>query len=485
MMIHSIALLIAASSLGAATADGPGPAVALRPCPADRQLPSGTLCGQLGVPENRAKAGGRQIALALVVFPGRSPSAKADPLFGVAGGPGAASTRLALAYPRLYDMLQNDHDIVLVDQRGTGDSNPLFCSTVDLEKTPAAALADPPEGAALTACRDRLAKVADLAQYTVAAAVEDLEAVRAALGYGRVNLLANSYGTRVALEYLRRYPARVRAIALNGVLPLDYRMGLNGPREAQQSLDQVMALCAAAPACHDAFPALAADAAAVLAAVDKAPAAATVPIGGGQTVKVTLSRKVFAHALRQMLMTRETIQALPLALHAAAGGDSMPFAGLALEDALARSGQADGLALSVLCSSDAATPYPAAALAQATRGTFLRDERAQYLKRACAIWPHAALPAGASAPVKADTPALLVSGALDPVTPPAYAAAVAKGLPNSAQVVFASASHVPANPCVHGILTAFFKAGSAAGLDTACVAAFPALRFVTSMPKVQ
>ena len=162
----------------------------------------------------------------------------------------------------------------------------------------------------------------------------------------------------------------------------------------------------------------------------------------------------------------------------------MPFAALALEEALARSGQADGMALSVLCASDAATAYPAAALAQATRGTFLGDERAQFLKRACAIWPHAAQTA-APAPVKADTPALLVSGALDPAVPPAYAASVAKGLPNSAHVVFANAAHVPANPCVHGILTAFFKSGSTAGLDTSCVAAFPPLRFATSMPKVQ
>src|SRR5262245_47558178 len=118
-MTRSLALLIAAASLAAAAA---APPVALRPCPSDREQPSGALCGEIAVPENRAKTGGRQIALSVVVLPGRSPSAKTDPVFGVAGGPGAAGTRLAIAYPRLYDMLQNDHDIVLVDQRGTGGS---------------------------------------------------------------------------------------------------------------------------------------------------------------------------------------------------------------------------------------------------------------------------------------------------------------------------------------------------------------------------
>lgn len=479
MTTRSVALLIAVAWLGVA----PAPSVPLRPCPADKEQTSGALCGQVSVPENRAKTGGRQIALSVVVLPGRSPSAKTDPVFGFAGGPGAAATRLSIAYPRLYDMLQNDHDIVLVDQRGTGDSNPLFCSTADLTKTPAAALAEPMDDAAVTACRDRLAKIADLAQYTTAAAVEDVEAVRAALGYGRINLLGNSYGTRVALEYLRRYPAQVRAIALNGVFAPGHRTGLNGPREAQQSLDDVIARCAAASACNDAFPKLAAEVASVFAAVEKAPATAAVPIGDGQPLKVTLTRATFARELRQLLMSREGIQALPILFHAAAGGDFMPFAAAALESAIARSGQADGMALSVLCASDAGSAYPAAPLAQATRGTFLRDERAQFLKRACAIWPHAAPLANATAPVLADTPAVLISGALDPSTPPVYATAVAKGLPNSVHAVFASAAHVPANPCVHGVLAAFFKSGSTAGLDTACVAAFPALRFMTSMPR--
>src|SRR5262245_4985883 len=133
MMTRSISLLIAMASLGAAPA--PAPSIALRPCAADKQQPAGALCGQIGLPETRASrgtTGGRQIALGFVVLPGRSASAKTDPVFGLAGGPGGAATHLAIAYPRLYDMLQNDHDIVLVDQRGTGDSNPLLCSTADL-----------------------------------------------------------------------------------------------------------------------------------------------------------------------------------------------------------------------------------------------------------------------------------------------------------------------------------------------------------------
>jgi len=133
MMTTDIALLV---MLAAAPPDTPA---ALRPCPPASEQPSGALCGQVSVPENRAVKGGRQLALNVVVLPSRSAAGKSDPVFGLAGGPGFAATRLAVSYPRLYDLLQNDHDIVLVDQRGTGASNPLFCSNADPEQAPARA----------------------------------------------------------------------------------------------------------------------------------------------------------------------------------------------------------------------------------------------------------------------------------------------------------------------------------------------------------
>jgi pimeloyl-ACP methyl ester carboxylesterase len=170
------------------------------------EQPSGALCGQVSVPENRAVKGGRQLALNVVVLPSRSAAGKSDPVFGLAGGPGFAATRLAVSYPRLYDLLQNDHDIVLVDQRGTGASNPLFCS-----RCGSGAVAGPSvERVARRRGADAVPRSpredADLKQYTTSAAVDDLDAVRQALGYSRINLLGVSYGTRVALEYLRRYP---------------------------------------------------------------------------------------------------------------------------------------------------------------------------------------------------------------------------------------------------------------------------------------
>jgi len=478
MMTACFALLVTLAAAGS------GNGVTLRPCPAASEQPSGALCGQVSVPEDRGVKGGRQISLSVVVLPSRSPAGKSDPVFGLAGGPGIGATRLAVSYPRLYDMLQNDHDIVLVDQRGTGDSNPLVCGA-DLSKNPGRVLDEWPDDKALTECRDQLTKTADLRQYTTSAAVDDLEAVRQALGYEKIDLLGISYGTRVALEYGRKYTARVRAMALNGVFSPAYRVGFNGPRESQQALQNLFGLCARDAACSGAFPRLADDFATVTTALEKAPAAATLPLAEGQPpMKVAISRRVFARELGQMLLMRDDLTAVPLVIHAAAVGDYVPFAGLAIMRQLARNPPADGAALSVLCS-DGGSPMNAADLTAATRGTFQRDDRAQFLKHACAIWPRAAGAALSATPVRAVTPALLISGALDPIVPQTYAAEVAKGLPNSLHVTVANVAHVPANPCVHGMLAAFLKSGTTNGLETGCAAGIPPLKFVTSLPKVQ
>lgn len=486
MKVRCFALVAALVPLAAAgSGAAPSAPPVLHPCPPASQQPSGALCGQVPVPEDRAVKNGRQIALSVVVLPSRSPAGKGDPIFALAGGPGVGGTRLAVSYPRLYDMLQNDHDIVLVDQRGTGSSRPLFCGSSDPAQVPGRTLEELPDDQTLTQCRDRLAKEADLKQYTTAAAADDLEAVRQAFGYSKINLLGVSYGTRVGLEYLRRYRASVGAIALSGVFSPSYRYALNGPLESQQALERLFAMCAADVSCHDAFPRLGAEVDAIFAALDKKPASATLPMGDGQApIKVTIPRKVFARQLAALLASREDLTVLPIALHSAAAGDFVPFAGLAIVREVSRNPQADGMALSVICAQDAAALTPAA-ISTATRGTFVRDDRAQFFKRACAIWPHGTPNQAAATAVKTDVPALLISGALDPITPSSYAADVARTLPKSAHVVVANVAHVPANPCVHGLVTTFLKDKSAADLDTSCAAKIPALKFATSMPKVQ
>jgi pimeloyl-ACP methyl ester carboxylesterase len=201
-LVPSLLLLGSAASLPAAPLD-------LRPCRVDG-VAEELRCAELSVPEDWAKPGGRRIALHIVVVPALRPDPSLAPLFDLDGGPGMNVTQAAPFYATDGKAYRERRAVVLVDQRGTGRSSPLRCPQIEgaspLERM------YPPE--AVRRCREALTAQADLAQYTTAAAARDLDAVREALGAPRIDLSAISYGTRLALHYLRRYPDRVRSALL-------------------------------------------------------------------------------------------------------------------------------------------------------------------------------------------------------------------------------------------------------------------------------
>ena len=209
-------LAVALAACGGAT-DATRRTMALAEC----RLPKVALaaqCGEIAVPENRDAPGGRTITIAVAVLPANTLNPRADPLFILAGGPGQSATSIAPFAVQLTDV-RKDRDIVLVDQRGTGRSSPLDCAAFAPDDTPDTTLALDPLPKAKACAAELAGKGIDLAQYTTAAFIADLEAVRAALGYRRINLWGGSYGTRVALEYMRRHPQRIRGAVLDGVAP--------------------------------------------------------------------------------------------------------------------------------------------------------------------------------------------------------------------------------------------------------------------------
>jgi hypothetical protein len=193
------------------------------------------------------------------------------------------------------------------------------------------------------------------------------------------------YDTRVALECLGRHESNVRAIAVSGVFSPADRIGVQGPTESQHALQQLFAMCAADTACNGAFQNVAAELDAVLTRLDKSPATATIPLTTASApLAVTISRGVRASAL--------SAAALPRGFDGAAARDSScrgeRFRAVRHAGPRARSEPdpiADGMALSVTCAQGASFTTPA--IAAAARGTFLRADRAQYLSRACAVWP--------------------------------------------------------------------------------------------------
>lgn len=452
---------LAAAALAAACGGPSGAAARAERCDVGV---AGARCRDVRVPEDRTKPDGRTIALRVVVLPALGPGRVGDPVVFLAGGPGQAASHLIGGVAATA--LRQRRDLVFADQRGTGGSGDLRC---DFYTSSAPLLDDFMPLARVRECRGRLERSADLAQYTTAASVADLEAVRAALGYEAMNLVGSSYGTRLALEYLRRHESRVRTVTLEGVVPPSSSIPERFGRLAQAALDGVLDECLADPACGRRFPHIQDEAAAVFERLRHGPASARVAQEGDGPRAIGLSRDHVAESVRYMLYSSRGASAVPSALHAAFNGDFTRIAEFLVR--WRQGGTFDALYLSITCAED--LPFVAAEAAGLDDPTFLGGYRVRQQRAACADWPRGGVPPTHRRPVESAVPALLVSGLLDPVTPPSWADEVARTLSNSVHLRIPSGGHNPAGllglECLERIKDAFVDRGSVAGLDVSCV----------------
>jgi pimeloyl-ACP methyl ester carboxylesterase len=459
---------LAASSLAA---EAPG-RFELSPCK-EPGMPSDARCGTYEVFENRAARTGRKIPLKVVVVPALGDQRLPDPFIYFAGGPGDASIREGLFYVQQLSSLRQKRDFLLVDVRGTGESGGLFCPELQGRQGVQGFLDNFLPTEKIHECRDRLKKDHDLSWYTSDAGMDDVEEVRTALGYGKVNLMGGSYGTRAVLTYLRRHPQSVRTITLLGVVPPDDRYPLGVARSAQTALDGLVAECEGDTACHEAFPRLREEIDAVLRRVAAEPARVElVDPESGQTFELRLSRSGVAQTLRYMTYSPAGASLLPLLVHQAATGDFKPLAQSARLYGSFMTSTADGFYQSVTCAEDVAfireDEIPAA-----VAGTMLGDFRIRKQKAACEGWPIRDLGKEIMQPVVSEVPALLVSGERDPVTPAANGEKVVRTLKNGRHLIIADAGHstqgMTGSDCLDGMIATFIEAGTAQGLDTSCV----------------
>jgi pimeloyl-ACP methyl ester carboxylesterase len=426
-------------------------------------------CGQLTVAEDPDTPGGRQIDLAVAVIPPISRSPAADPLFFIPGGPGEAAQQTFPILASAFDRILQKRAIVLVDQRGTGASHPLQCDLEEPEATPAAAdplAADDSAAARAFVAACLAAQDADPRFYTTPIAARDLDAVRAALGYDTINLYGASYGTRVALAYLRQFPDHTRAVILDGVAPPQWVLGLSAAADAQRALDRAFARCAADAACAAAFPDLPGDFAQVMDTVRAAPIEVSLDHPStGLPITTTLTADVLANTIHQLSYAPESVALLPLLIHTAAQGDYRPLAAqtITTTDELVQS-LSLGMRYSVVCAEDA----PLYAGADFPAG-YLEDIVPRAFRAACEVWPAGTLPADFHDPVVSDKPVLLLSGEDDPVTPPANAALAAETLSNSRQLVAPGQGHITIfRGCMPKLAAQFIEAPGDS-LDAACL----------------
>src|SRR5882757_8852708 len=426
-------------------------------------------CGDLSVPENPAEPGGRSILVRVARVPAINRHKQPDPLFVLAGGPGMAATTFYASAAFSFERIHRDRDIVLVDQRGTGKSNPLNCALDDDDLYRAS---DAEVAANAHRCLATLEKTANVAFYTTSIAVQDLDSVRAALGYQRINLYGVSYGTRVAQHYVRRFPDRTRAVILDGVVPPQLALGPATALNAEQALMRILARCANDSECKKRF----GDPAASYHSLRSSLQAHPVPVSladptSGKPSKLDFTEYHLATVLRLGSYTAEQAALLPLMLHSATA--SVNFTPLASQFLLVNRSYGDALAYgmhnSVVCSED--VPYWD--LQKVNRAelekTYLGTAQLDGLKSMCSVWPRGPIDADFHAQLHSEVPALLLSGGDDPVTPPADAEQARRGFAHGIHIVMKGFGHGQLTaPCVDRVMAKFIALGGIEGLDVSC-----------------
>jgi pimeloyl-ACP methyl ester carboxylesterase len=473
LMVTALALACAATlwasfaSPDHATSGSAVSGVTLTPCHVDG-VKEEVRCGVYNVFENRRARTGRKLPLKIVVIPARQPQPDQGPIFYMAGGPGETATELAGFVIDQGDA--DEHDIVLVDERGTGDGHRLDCKSPGSDDNLEGYLNGPFDPATAHACRDELAKKYDLSQYTTPNFADDIDEVRAAMGYDKININAGSFGTYAAQIYMRRHRERVRSAYLTSLVPLSNRVPLYHAQGAQWALDQLFRECDKDVACHAAYPRFREDFAAVLNLVRKKPVATWVkdPVSGARA-EIRLTERGFADALRVMMYRSQRAREVPFLVEQAIAGDFSPFAEAAVQaNREIYTGPRMGLHYCITCN-EFVRRIRAEEVEPVTRGGFLGSRRVRDQMAACENWPKTDLPADYFEPFRLEVPAVLVSGDTDPASPPKWGEEVKSFMPNAIHLIVPGGAHTPENACIRSIRIQLFRISTTQGLDTGCM----------------
>ncbi|MGK7296202.1 MAG: alpha/beta hydrolase [Candidatus Wenzhouxiangella sp. M2_3B_020] len=422
------------------------------------------LCGTLEVPEDRDEPDGRQLELAWAVVEAPTGNPEPDPVFFLAGGPGQSARDTAPIISRYLDDVNNGRDLIFLDQRGTGGSNALDCDFGD-----ETFLTEPDLDeidALLRDCHESLD--ADVRHYTTIDAVEDLDALRRHLGYERVNLVGGSYGTRVAQVYLKRFPDVVRSVVIDGVVPMRLALGAEHAVMLDRAIDKLLAACTSGAKCSERFPDLDEAFAELKRTYDESPR--TIQVTDPRTgvaEELEFSKAVLGSSLRFLAYSPVTQMMIPYLIHEAAATDSPErLAAQALMTSSQMSEQiAIGLNFAVGCAED----WPYWPDETNSEGTLLGDSFTELYARVCEWWPADPVGPDYHDPFTSRVPVLILSGELDPVTPPVYGDQAAEQFPNSTHIVAEGRGHITlTNSCIASIANRFIAEASVVDLDTEC-----------------
>ncbi|RJF85320.1 alpha/beta fold hydrolase [Sphingomonas cavernae] len=439
-------------------------AIALKACSLP-DIARAAQCGSISLPEHPGKPHARQIAVAVAILPARNGRALPDPIVVLMGGPGESAIDAAAVHDRRLGRLLDDRDLLLIDQRGTGRSAALPCELVpNGDVLPL--LADIFPTTAVAQCVKNLRSQADLTQYGYPNFARDVEQVRRALGYGKLNLFGGSYGTRALQVYLREYPENVRTAYLGSVIPIDIATPATMAATADGELERLFAVCAENAACARAYPALRGEFASLLGRLDRGEVRVSLP---GRPGRHVLHRGPVAAWVRSRLYRPSSAAELPWAIHRAYGGDWQPIV-----DGVLASAHPDlsfGSFFAITCNED--VRFLPQKRDQSGAAGFLGDYRVRQQQAACRSWPSSPLPSGYRQPVRSNVPSLFVTGENDGGSPVWFTDHAALGFSNGAVLLAPGQGHTEWSDCISRRYEALVESGEMAGLRRQACPAVP------------
>jgi pimeloyl-ACP methyl ester carboxylesterase len=468
-LLAASAALAFASAAGAQAPDGGGRWADLDHCElsaAGGRVTASARCGSLSVPEDPQASDGREIELAFAVLPARAGEPEPDAVAFLAGGPGQSARDMLPIMQRPLRDVNRTRDLIFLDQRGTGGSNALDCQfegedhmwlEPDWEQV----------NQQLRECLQRWD--ADVRHYTTTHAAADLETLRRTYEIPQLNLVGGSYGTRLAQVYLRNYPQQVRSVVLDGVVPTRLALGSEHAVMLDRAIERLFAACGERERCSETFPELDQAFETLKARYrDDAPTITITHPRTGQGMDLRFSRDVLAAALRFLAYSPESQMLIPYLVHEAAvtgSAERLASQAMIVTDRMDEM-LAIGLNFAVGCSED----WPVWPREMDHGDTLLGNSMEELFAEVCAWWPAGDRPADFHQPFDSEAPILLLSGELDPVTPPEYGEEAAEQYSNSLHLVAEGRGHiVMTNACMRRIVTEFIDRATVDDLDTECM----------------
>ncbi len=417
------------------------------------------LCGQFAVFENTRTRVGRKINLNVVVIPAMHERDKA-PIFFFEGGPGIGVTTGGSFYADSINYYRIEHDIVLVDVRGTGNSNPLHCRQLQYKKNIQEHLDVMYPEQSVKECYDSLSKLADLTQYTTTNMANDIEEIRKWLGYNKISLFGLSFGTRLAQVYMKMFPGSVESCVLQSPTTTYSKLPLYHAQYAEESLEKLFDDCGKDSLCNASFTQIKREFVSLMTKGKEKPFEYKFKQSNGEIQNITIHWYSFETKIRGLMYSPNGLRRIPFIIHQSYLENWLPFISLfptknSYDDFIA-----EGLYLCVTCTED--VPFISnKEVDSLTTGTFMGDYRVEQQIAACNNWTKGTVPHDYFMPLQSTIPTLVVSGYFDPVTPPSMAKQIVKTLPNSFLITIPTMSHVfegLSNPeCFDKIVVDFFN----------------------------